>query len=110
MDERAVLELLQKANYRDVLVNLATKTLLLKTYYALDEFDLLQSHLDAMHNYITRKRVIGYHRANYLNIIRYASRLLALNFSSKTEVEKLRNAVAAEEHLSGKEWFLGQLI
>jgi len=32
----AVLDLLQKANYRDVLVNLATKTLLLKTYYELD--------------------------------------------------------------------------
>ena len=105
----AVLELLQKANYRDVLVNLATKTLLLKTYYALDEFDLLQSHLDAMHNYITRKRVIGYHRSNYLNIIRYASKLLALQFSSKTEMEKLRTAIAAEEHLSEKEWFLAQI-
>ena len=105
----AVLELLQKANYRDVLVNLATKTLLLKTYYALDEFDLLQSHLDAMHNYITRKRVIGYHRSNYLNIIRYASKLLALRFSSKTEVEKLRTAIVAEEHLSEKEWFLAQI-
>ena len=99
----------QKANYRDVLVNLATKTLLLKTYYALDEFDLLQSHLDAMHNYITRKRVIGYHRSNYLNIIRYASKLLALRFSSKTEVEKLRTAIVAEEHLSEKEWFLAQI-
>lgn len=105
----AVLDLLQKANYRDILVNLATKTLLLKTYYELDEFDLLQSHLDAMHNYITRKRVIGYHRANYLNIIRYASRLLALQFSNKTEVEKLRAAIVKEEHLSEKEWFLGQM-
>jgi hypothetical protein len=106
----AVLDLLQKANYRDVLVNLATKTLLLKTYYALDEFDLLESHLDAMHNYITRKRVIGYHRANYLNIIRYATRLLSLNFSSKTEVEKLRAAVMAEEHLSEKEWLLTMIL
>ena len=105
----AVLDLLQKANYRDILVNLATKTLLLKTYYELDELDLLQSHLDAMYNYITRKRVIGYHRANYLNIIRYASRLLSLQFSNKTELEKLRNAVEKEEHLSEKEWFLGHL-
>ena len=62
-----------------------------------------------MHNYITRKRVIGYHRANYLNIIRYASRLLGLQFSNKTEMEKLRTAVSEEEHLSEKEWFLGHL-
>jgi hypothetical protein len=63
-----------------------------------------------MHNYITRKRVIGYHRANYLNIIRYATRLLSLNFSSKTEVEKLRAAVMAEEHLSEKEWLLTMIL
>jgi len=105
----AVLDLLQKANYRDVLVNLATKTLLLKTYYELDEHDLLQSHLDAMQNYISRKRVLGYHRTNYLNIIRYAGKLLALNFGSKKDVEKLCSAIENEEHLSEKEWFLGHL-
>jgi hypothetical protein len=105
----SVLDLLQKANYRDVLVNLATKTLLLKTYYELDEFDLLQSHLDAMQNYISRKRVLGYHRTNYLNIIRYAGKLLSVNFSNKKELDKLREAVAAEEHLSEKEWLLGHL-
>ncbi|MBK7940236.1 MAG: hypothetical protein IPJ82_25535 [Lewinellaceae bacterium] len=105
----AVLELLQKANYRDVLVNLATKTLLLKTYYELDEFDLLQSHLDAMHNYISRKRIIGYHRTNYLNVIRYTSKLLGLRFSDKNEVKKLRTAVEQEENLGEKDWFLGHL-
>ncbi|MCC7464686.1 MAG: hypothetical protein IT261_00365, partial [Saprospiraceae bacterium] len=42
-----VLELLQKANYRDPLHNLAAKTLLLKTYFDLGEYDSLQSHLDA---------------------------------------------------------------
>ncbi|MBC7774873.1 MAG: hypothetical protein H7246_05485, partial [Phycisphaerae bacterium] len=71
-----VLELLQKANYRDPLHNLAAKTLLLKTYFDLGELDSLQSHLDAMRNYIQRKRVLGYHRNNYLNIIRYAEKLL----------------------------------
>ncbi len=105
----AVLDLLQKANYRDVLVNLAIKTLLLKTYYELDEFDLLQSHLDAMNNYITRKRIIGYHRTNYVNLIRYASRLLTLNFSDRNAVEKLRSSVEREAHLLEKDWFLGHL-
>ncbi|MBK8196693.1 MAG: hypothetical protein IPK76_27135 [Lewinellaceae bacterium] len=75
----SVLELLQKANYRDPLLNLAAKTLLLKTYYNLNEYDLLQSHLDAMRNYIHRKRVIGYHRNNYLNIVRYGEKLMRLN-------------------------------
>lgn len=105
----AVLELLQKANYRDPLLNLAAKTLLLKTYYALDEFDLLQSHLDAMRNYIRRKRVIGYHRTNYLNIVNFTDRLLRLNFLNKNNVEKLRAEIASEEVLTEREWLLACL-
>ena len=104
-----VLGLLQKANYRDPLLNLAAKTLLLKTYYEQDEIDLLQSHLAAMENYIRRKRVIGYHRKNYQNIVRYAERLLKLNFFNKTEVQKLSQAIQVEQNLTEKEWFLKQL-
>lgn len=104
-----VLDLLQKANYRDVLVNLATKTLLLKTYYELGAYDLLQSHLDAMHNYISRKTIIGYHRTSYLTLIRYASKLLGLRVMDKKELEKLRSAILQEEHLLEREWFLGCL-
>ena len=100
-----VLELLQKANYRDPLLNLAAKTLLLKTYYDLSEHDLLQSHLDAMRNYIHRKRVIGYHRTNYLNIIRFAEKLMRLNTIDKKEVEALRQALEQEEVLSEKSFF-----
>ncbi len=105
----AVLELLQKANYRDPLFNLAAKTLLMKTYYALDELDLLQSHLDAMRNYVRRKRVIGYHRTNYLNIVRYAEKLLKINFLDEKSVEKLRSEIVAEEVLTEREWLLGCL-
>lgn len=104
-----VLELLQKANYRDPLLNLAAKSLLLKTWYELGELDLLQSHLDAMRNYIHRKRVIGYHRTNYLNIVRYTDKLLRLNWNSKKEVEGLKNELEKEEVLTEKEWLLGQV-
>ena len=88
------------------MLNLAAKTLLLKTYYDLNEFDLLQSHLDAMRNYIHRKRVIGYHRSNYLNIIRYTEKLTRLNPLDKTALEAFRAAVEQEEVLTEKAFFL----
>lgn len=100
-----VLELLQKANYRDPLLNLSAKTLLLKTYYDLGEHDLLQSHLDAMRNYIHRKRVIGYHRTNYLNIIRYMEKVIRLNQWDKAALDALQTALAKEEVLSEKAYF-----
>jgi len=105
-----VLELLQKANYRDPLLNLTAKTLLLKTYYDLGEYDLLQSHLDAMRNYINRKRVLGYHRTNFLNIIRYMEKIIRLNAMDKASVESLQNALMNEEVLTEKGFFLKILL
>lgn len=102
-----VLELLQKANYRDPLLNLAAKTLLLKTYYDLREFDLLQSHLDAMRNYIHRKRVLGYHRSATLNLIRFTEKLIRLNPSDKKAAAALRLAIENEQTLREKSFLLG---
>lgn len=102
----SVLELLQKANYRDPLLNLGAKTLLLKTCYETQAFDLMQSQADAMRNYIHRKRVLGYHRTNYLNIIRYAEKLMRLDLSDKTMVTEFATAVNAETVLSEKAFFL----
>lgn len=102
----SVLELLQKANYRDPLVNLAAKTLLLKTYYELAEYDLLQSHLDAMRNYVRRKRVIGYHQRNILNIVRFTEKLMGADVLGKSSRVKLRSAIEQEEELTEKEWLL----
>lgn len=101
----SVLELLQKANYRDPLLNLAAKTLLFKTYYNLQEYDLLQSHLDAMRNYIHRKRVIGYHRNNYLNIVRYGEKLMRLNMHDRAAVKALADDIEREDVLTEKEYF-----
>ncbi len=106
----SVLLLLQKANYRDPLLNLAAKTLLLKTYFVLQEHELLQSHLDAMRNYIHRKKVIGYHRNNYLNIIRFTERILQLEPGNKKSQEELRTEIEKETVLTEKEWLLNLIF
>lgn len=103
------LPLLQKANYRDPLLNLAAKTLLIKIYYETEEYSLLQAHLEAMRNYIRRKKVIGYHRTNYLNITLYARKLMALAPFDKAGAKKLAEAIRQEEVLTEKGWFMGQL-
>ena len=105
----SVLSLLQKANYHDPLFNLAAKTLLLKTYYVLGEHELLLSHIDAMRNYIHRKKVIGYHRTNILNIIRYTERLLHPDSLDRHSRNNLRREIEAEPVLAEKEWLLSCL-
>ena len=103
------LPLLQKANYRDPLLNLAAKTLLIKIYYETEEYSLLQAHLEAMRNYIRRKKVIGYHRTNYLNITLYARKLMALAPFDKAGAKKLAEAIRQEDVLTEKAWFMAQL-
>ena len=82
---------------------------LLKSYYHLEEFDLLDAHLNAMNNFIRRNKVLGYHKANYLNIIRYTKKLIALNAYDKKAVELLRQLLMAEEKLTEKNWLLQQV-
>ncbi len=108
-DYDGALLLLQKSNYRDPLLNLSAKTLLLKIYYEIEASDLLYSHLEALQKYLNRKRVIGYHKTNYQNIISYARKLLALNVFDKSEKNKLRQQMEAEAVLTERQWFLAQL-
>ncbi|GJM36604.1 MAG: hypothetical protein DHS20C18_56050 [Saprospiraceae bacterium] len=103
------LPLLQKANYRDLLLNLAAKTLLLKIYYELDEQDLLQAHLDALRTFLRRKSVMGYHRENYQNLILFTRKLVSLNFYDKQAITRLKQEIQETDPLTEREWLLEQL-
>lgn len=103
------LPLLQQVNLKDLLNNLIAKTIQLKIYYETEEWTVLEAHLDSMRTFINRKKVMGYHRENYLNIIRYAKKLITLNPFDKTEVLQLQALIEQETVLTEKGWFLRQL-
>ena len=100
---------LQQAEYKDLLNNLIAKTLMLKIYYELNEIKLLQSHLDAMKIFIRRKRVIGYHKKNYLNIVYYTQKLLNVNPYDKEAIKALEKQIESEEVLTDRGWLQNQL-
>lgn len=97
---------LQQADYKDLINNLIAKTLQLKIYYETGEFDALDAHLQSMQTFIRRQRVIGYHKTNYLNIVRYGRRLMQLNPNSAGDRATLRQKIAEEPVLTEKDWFL----
>ncbi len=104
----AALLLLQKSEYEDLLLNLSAKTVLLKIYYELREFDLLDAHLGAMEKFLSRKKQMGYHRDNYLNTIRFTRKLLET--TDKEARRKLRQEMEQAKHLAERQWLMGQLI
>jgi hypothetical protein len=105
----AAILLLQKAEYRDILLGLAAKVILLKIYFELDEFDALESHLNSMKAYIIRKRVLGYHKINYQNIIKYTQKIIQTN-GNLLKINVLREEISSEKILTEKEWLLEQLL
>jgi hypothetical protein len=101
--------LLQKADYRDLLLSLMAKTLQLKIYFETEEWDLLYAHLDAMQSFLNRKKVMGYHKTNFRNIVLYTRRILRLRPSDKVSRSQLCRDIEAEEILTEREWLLKQL-
>jgi hypothetical protein len=103
------LELLQHTNYHEPLLNMAAKTMAIKIYYSLDEYEVLTAHLDAFIKYIRRKPGLGYHRHNYLQFARFTQQLMRLNWNDKAEVQHFREKVVSTAALTEREWLLEQI-
>lgn len=103
------LKLLQKAEYKDPMLHLAAKTLQLKIFYELEEFDLLESHLQTLQTFIRRKKELGYHRENYLNTIRFTRKLLETNLYDKNARKALREEIENTRAVAEKEWLLDRI-
>lgn len=108
-DYKTALLNLQRSDYKDLLNNLIAKTLQLKIYYETSEYNLLESHLASMQNFIRRHTAIGFYRTNYSRIVHYTRQLMSLNFSNPKEVAALRGQIEQEEILTEKDWLLEML-
>ncbi len=105
----AALHLLQKAEYKDLLLHLAAKTLQLKIFYELGAFDLLDSHLQALQTFIRRKKALGYHRENYLNTVLFTRKMLETNLFDKTVRLALLQEIEQTRAVAEKEWLIEQV-
>lgn len=103
------MKLLHEVDERDLLLNLDAKVMLLKLYYELDEYDALSSLLASFKVMLTRKKVLGYHKTHYSNIIKFTNRLLNLKPRDQKAHDKLENDIRTAEVLQEKEWLLEQL-
>ena len=99
---------LQKADYQDFINSMNARILQMKIYYETDELNLLESHLDSMQHYIRRQKAAGYHKENYLNIVRYTKSLVKANYKSAA-ANRLREAIQQESVLTERAWLLEQL-
>ena len=109
-DYEAALQLLQRSEYKDILLNLSARTAMIKIFYEIEAFDLLHSHLEALKTYINRKKVMVYHRINYMNVAHFARKLMELPPGDRQERARLRAEIEATKGVAEKPWLLRQLL
>lgn len=93
----------------DLFISLDIKLLLLKIYWKLNEFDLLEAHLDSFSVFLNRKKVLAYHRQIYGNTISVTRKMIYANLDSKTERKKLHQVILQTNPLTDRPWLLAQL-
>lgn len=80
--------------------------MLLRMYFETGEVDALESLLDSFETFIRRQKDIGYHGANYLNLIRFVRRLLAIPTTDRAARAALAIEVKNNSKLAEKAWLI----
>ncbi|MFK7808197.1 MAG: hypothetical protein AB8F74_10395 [Saprospiraceae bacterium] len=105
----SALRICTQTDYDEIFMNLYSRAMVMKIYYQQNEYDVLDSYLESFRNYVVRKKNIGYHKANYKNIIRLTKKLLKVNPYSKKDKEKLKAEIEKVNPLTERSWLLEQL-
>jgi hypothetical protein len=108
-DYDQAMQRLVQVEYDDLFLNLDAKTMLMKIYYDTQSYDALDSFFHSFTIYLQRKEIMGYHRENYLNIIRLTKKLLELPPRNPKARQQLQNSINLLQPLTERAWLLEQL-
>ena len=109
-DYAKAMDFLQTVEFTDLIYNIESRRMLLKIYFSLGEEDALHSLLESFKRFIYRQKDLGYHRDSFLNLIRFAGRLLNLLPSDKKGRLKLLKEIEETKEVADKEWLYATLI
>ncbi len=105
-----VLENLHSVVYEDVIYNLNSKTILLASYYELQEFEALDSLINSFKVFISREKTLSNNRKrNYLNYLKYTKRISKLSKRDISKLEKLKNEITETRGVVSKSWLLEKI-
>ncbi|NNF01467.1 MAG: hypothetical protein HKN22_02165 [Bacteroidia bacterium] len=101
-----VTDLLLQTDIKDFFAQLQARVLLLKSYFELSEFELMDSGVENFRQLVGRKKILAYHKTNYSNFARYLKRLSRINPNDADEIQKFQDQVRKVDILTEKSWFL----
>jgi hypothetical protein len=108
------LELIRDVEFTDVYYHLDCKSLLMKTYIELKEYEALHSLMEAFYVYLRRNKMISeYQRTSYSNFLRLTKKIIRIKYGEINKVIELQTEIEQTTPMPNKLWLLkkiGELI
>lgn len=105
-----VIEQLSTVAYKSHIYAIGGKTILLKTYFELKEYQALDSLLDSFRIYIRRNKLISREvQQQNLNFLRFVKKIASALPKDYSTIEKIQNQINKCKALAGKQWLLVKL-
>ncbi len=113
-----VLRLLAQLEYHDFRYYLGAKSLLLRTYYELEEYEALSALAEAFRQYLKRHKILADERVKaFRRLLRFTRRALLIKINKKytspeknrAELQKLKQQILQTEPVINREWLLQKL-
>ena len=105
-----VLELLHNVELTNISYALGAKTILIGTYFALDEYRALESLLISFRIFILRNKLLAKNtKQSYLNFLKFTKKLIYLAPYDKESKEKLKETIIKNNNVAVKDWLLEQI-
>lgn len=102
---KEAMQLLVKVEFTDIYYNLDSRSLLLKAYFELEEYEAFFPHSETFKNYIRRNNTISdYQKKVYLNLVKYLAKLAKLKQAKKRAPEKLIEEINTTAQIADATW------
>jgi hypothetical protein len=110
-DYEKVLDHVRDVEYEDIIINLTSKIMTSIAYYELDEYETLDSFIEAFRTFINRQKDIQTGlKQSHLLFLGFERKLMRTSPGDKKAIEKLREDIlAAKPNPVNKEWLLEKL-
>lgn len=110
-DYGKVLENLSRAEFLDSLDKIYVRTLYIRTYFEIKEFETLRSYLDtAKHFYEKNPHVSNTLRNNNIKFVNCMNRLLeAIESNDSFELEKIKVLAGEDKTMANKDWIVEKI-
>ena len=103
------LQILTKVEFDNIFLNMDAKVMLLKIYYANEDFDALDALLTSFRRFLQRKSILAYQRQIHENMINLTTKLLHIPSRATQKQLALRQEIEQTNPLTEKPWLLQQL-